>query len=531
VNEFAGTGALVRLGLRRDRVLLPRWALLFSLTAAFSASATVDLYPSVVSRVAAAEAINGSPSLVALYGRVYDPTSLGAIALIKMGGIGAALLAVLAFMLVVRHTRAEEESGRLELVAAGVVGRLAPLAAALVVSTATMLAIGVLTAGSLVAGGLPAPGSVAFGLAWAATGTAFAAVGGLTAQLAVGARAANGLAACVLAGAYLLRAVGDIGARAPSWPTWLSPVGWGQQVRPFAGDRWLVLVLLVAFAVVVAGAAFAVVRARDLGAGLLPDRPGPASAGPALGTAVGLAWRLHRGSLLAWTAGFAFMGLLLGSIASDVGSFFESSSGARQMIETLGGTSGLVDAFLAAEMGFAGIFASAYGVQAAMRLHAEESALRAEPVLATQVGRAEWVLSHVAVAVAGTTVLLSAVGLAVGVAHAASVGDPSEIGRVVVAALVHLPAAWVLTAIVVAAFGVAPRLVGLGWAALVVFLLVGELGPLFSAPQWALDLTPFAHVPRLPGGDLTAVPLLWLTAIAVGLALVGLAGFRRRDVG
>jgi len=35
----------------------------------------------------------------------------------------------------------------------------------------------------------------------------------------------------------------------------------------------------------------------------------------------------------------------------------------------------------------------------------------------------------------------------------------------------------------------------------------------------------------MPGGDLTVAPLLWLTAIAAGLIAVGLAGFRRRDVG
>ncbi|MFZ5870258.1 MAG: ABC transporter permease, partial [Actinomycetota bacterium] len=237
MSDLAGTGALVRLALRRDRVLLPAWVLLFVVMAAFSATATVDLYPEVAQRVAAAEAVNGSPSLVALYGRVYDTTSLGAIAMFKMGGLGAALLAVLGFMLVVRHTRTEEESGRLELVAGGVVGRAAPLAAALVVTITTMLLVGGLTAGSLTSAGLPADGSLAFGLAWAGTGAAFAGVGAVTAQLAVGARGANGLAAGVLALTYLLRAVGDSSTPGPAWPTWISPVGWGQQVRPYAGDR------------------------------------------------------------------------------------------------------------------------------------------------------------------------------------------------------------------------------------------------------------------------------------------------------
>lgn len=530
MSDLAGTGALVRLALRRDRVLLPAWVLLFVVMAAFSATATVDLYPEVAQRVAAAEAVNGSPSLVALYGRVYDTTSLGAIAMFKMGGLGAALLAVLGFMLVVRHTRTEEESGRLELVAGGVVGRAAPLAAALVVTITTMLLVGGLTAGSLTSAGLPADGSLAFGLAWAGTGAAFAGVGAVTAQLAVGARGANGLAAGVLALTYLLRAVGDSSTPGPAWPTWISPVGWGQQVRPYAGDRWLVLLLLAGFAAILTVGAFALVRARDLGAGLIPDRAGPARAGSGLGTPLGLAWRLHRGPLVAWAAAFAFFGVVLGTIASDVSGFFESPA-ARRLFETLGGTSELVDAFLATEVGFAGVIASAYGIQAALRLHSEEAALRAEPVLATQVGRVEWVLSHVLVALAGTAVLLGAFGAAAGAAYAAQTGVPGDVPRVAAGALVQLPATWVLTGVVVAAFGLTPRLVGIGWAALVVFLLIGELGPLLQLPQWALDLSPFAHVPRLPGGELTVAPLLWLTALAVALAAAGLAGFRRRDVG
>jgi ABC-2 type transport system permease protein len=101
----------------------------------------------------------------------------------------------------------------------------------------------------------------------------------------------------------------------------------------------------------------------------------------------------------------------------------------------------------------------------------------------------------------------------------------------VVAALVQVPAVWVVVGIIVAAFGLVPRLVVLGWVALVGFMLLGEFGPLFELSQAVMDVSPFTHVPRLPGGDFSAGPLLWLTAVAAGLMAVGLVGFRRRDVG
>jgi ABC-2 type transport system permease protein len=50
-------------------------------------------------------------------------------------------------------------------------------------------------------------------------------------------------------------------------------------------------------------------------------------------------------------------------------------------------------------------------------------------------------------------------------------------------------------------------------------------------PQPVLDISPFTHVPKLPGGAATPAPLIWLCAAAVALTLAGLAGLRRRDVG
>lgn len=531
MNALPGTGELVRLALRRDRVMLPGWIAVFVTVAASSAAATVELYPTMESRIQAAAGINAIPSLVALYGRVYDPTSLGALAMLKMGVFGAALVAVLAMFTVIRHTRAEEETGRLELIGAAVVGRYAALTAALIVTVGANLLLGLLTALGLVAVRLPAAGAVALGLSWAMVGIGFAAVAAVAAQLTRGARTAKGISVAVLGLAYLLRAIGDAGSNdATSWLSWLSPLGWGQQVRPFAGNRWWVLLILIVFAIVLAAGAYALSSRRDMGAGLLADRPGPARAAAGLRSPLALAWRLQRGVLLAWTAGFVVLGAAAGSIASSVGDMLENPQ-ARELITRLGGVQGLTDAYLSVEMGFVGVIVSAYGIQAALRLRSEETGLRAEPVLATAVGRTRWALSHIVIALVGTTVLLIFGGLAVGLVHGAQIGDMGQVGRMLGAALVQLPATWVLTGMVVALFGLAPRLVTAGWVALVAFLLLVELGPLLALDPRVVDISLFTHVPKLPGGELTMTPLVWLTAIAVALTTIGLAGFRHRDIG
>ena len=197
----------------------------------------------------------------------------------------------------------------------------------------------------------------------------------------------------------------------------------------------------------------------------------------------------------------------------------------------LGGEKFITDAFLAAEMSILGVIASVFGLLAAQRLRSEEVAVRAEPLLATAVSRSRWAASHLSVALAGTASCWRPPGSGPGIAHAVQTSDGGQVLRVLAAALVQLPAVWVIVGIAAVVFGVAPRLTGLGWGALATFFLLGELGPVFELPAWVTDLSPFAHLPRLPGATVTVAPLLWLTALAAGLIAAGLVAFRRRDVG
>ena len=523
---MTGFGTLLRLALRRDRWLAPLWIVVFVANAAGSAAATIDLYPDVASRVKASLVIDANPALRALYGRIYDPGSLGGISMIKVVGLGTAFVALLCALLVVRHTRANEEVGRTELLAAGVVGRYAAAAAAMAEATLVAVTLGLATALSLVAVGLDVSGSLAFGLAWALAGTVFAGVALVAAQLCRTARAARGLAASVLVAAYVVRAVGD--ASTQHWLSWLSPIGWSQQVRPYAGDRWwAALPSLVATALLVAAAARLLDR-RDLGAGVLPDRPGPAHAAPGLASPYALAWRQHRIGLVGWTVGFAGLGLLLGTVVGDVQDAVDSDA-AREMIEKLGGVAGLQDAYVSTELGFLAVFASAFGISALSRLAAEESQGRAEVLLSTAVDRTRLLLAHLAVALGGVTLLVLVVGLGLGITHAGASGDAGNLGRDLAAAAARLPAAWVMTGLAALCYG-AFRSVAAAWALLTAFTLTGLFGELFGLPTWAQDLSPYAHVPDLPGGAVHPAQLVLLAVLAGVLMIVAVAGFRHRDV-
>jgi ABC-2 type transport system permease protein len=334
----------------------------------------------------------------------------------------------------------------------------------------------------------------------------------------------------VIGVAFVLRAVGDTATTAGArWVRWLSPIGWGQQIRPYAGDRLWVALIGIAFAALVTAGAIALATERDLGAGLLPDRPGPRTARPSLRGPLALAWRLQRGTLFAWLGGFLVLGAVVGNVASSVGDLLDSDQ-ARDLIVKLGGDKALTDSFLAAELGLLGTIGTAYGVQAALRMRSEESGQRAEPLLATATSRIAWAGSHVLMALLGCTAMMLVAGLSAGVAYGASIGDMGRVAPVLAAALVQLPAMWLVVGIVVALFGVVPRIAVAGWAVLVAFLLLGELGPVLRLSQWVMDLSPWAHLPKLPGSDVQALPLVVLVVVAAVLTAGGLAAFRRRDL-
>jgi ABC-2 type transport system permease protein len=526
MNTLAGTGTLVRLILRRDRLRLAMWIGALVVVTIATAAALAKLVPTAESRALFADGITGNPSIVALVGPLFDATTIGGLLAWRLGGIGSVLVALMSLLTIVRHTRAEEEAGRRELLGSAAVGRHAALAAALLVTGSADLLVGVSVAAGLIACGLPVAGAMAMGLSFASVGWIFAAIAAVAAQLVESARAANGIAGATLGAAYLARAVGDAGLGGLSWLSWASPIGWSQRIRPFAVERWWIGAVAAAVAAVLAAAAHALSARRDLGAGIVPARSGPATASRRLSGALGLAWRLQRGMLFGWTIAFAVVGAALGGVAQGLAELLNSSPRLRMIVTTLAGQAGIVDAYFASVLGILGLVASGYAVQATLRLRSEEEEARAEPVLATSVSRLRWATGHLIFAVLGPAIALVTAGMTAGLAH-----GRGDVPRLIAAALVQLPAVWVLVGITLALFGLAPRFARASWGVLAAGVVLGQLGPLLRLPSWVMNLSPFTHVPRLPGGVFEAAPLLALQGVAALLTIAGLLGWQRRDVG
>jgi ABC-2 type transport system permease protein len=529
-SPLAGTGALIRFALRRDRVRLTAWVVGLSVYVTMVASSFPGIYPGAAERQARA-ALMGSPGGIAFGGPKigFSNYTLGAMMTNEMLGLTAIVVALMSIFLVVRHTRADEEAGRTELVLAGPVGRGAPLAAALAVATIANVLLATLTALGLGALGVESidwPGSIVYGAALGMVGLVFAGVAAVMAQLTSHGRGALGLAGLALGVAFALRAIGDIGAGPLSW---LSPIGWAQRTYAYVDNRWWPLLIGLGVAVLLAAAAARLGARRDFGSGLRQPRPGPRAASDALATPTGLAARLQRGALIGWILALFVFGLLYGSLLGNVESFTKQLKVADDVLGGLGNAD-IISNFIALLASVFAMIGSIYAVIAALRLQAEERAGRAEAVLATPVTRARYLLTNAGVAAAGGVAIVLAGALGMGVTGSAVLGDAGVLRDVLIGSLVQSVPVLLLVALAVALYGWVPAATGIVWAVVGYGFLAGMLGGLLGLPRWAMNISPFGLAPMLPAENFALWPVVGMLAAAAALLGAGVWGIRRRDL-
>lgn len=527
-SPFTGTATLLRFMLRQDRLFLAVWTVGIAL---------FWLYPTrLVPIVYAPEELEGlGRAFGGPMGRLWTGPGYGfdqsRYDTFIAGGYGLYVLllaALMSILLVVRHTRADEQAGRAELVRANVVGRFAPLTAALGVAVIANVLVAAAIAAVLVSSPhFGVRGTLLFAAGVAAAGLVFAAVTAVTAQLSESSRAAGGFAGAGLGAAFALRALGDMTSEHGGVLSWLSPLAWSQQTAPFVLDRWWPLALSLLFAAAAAAIGYALSARRDVGASVFAVTPGSARAPAWLASPLALAFRLQRASILAWAAAMAVAGLLFGAWTDAMLTSFDDLPDV--IVELLGDRETIVDGYLSLMALFMALIAAIFPILAVQGLHGEETSGRGEPVLALPMSRFAWLGTYLAVTACGLSFILAAAGVATGVGAAAVTGDPTHVWDVTVAHLAYAPALLLVLALAALLFGVFPRLIGLTWLVPGYGLLAGVYGPLMDLPGWAADLSPFEHIARLPLEGLAPAPLIVLCLLAAAAGIVGLVAFRQRD--
>lgn len=528
---------LLRFRLRRERVMLPLWilgcvGLLFAAGGAVAAEFGDEAERTGLIALAVA-----NPAFLFLRG-VPDGTSVGSLVFFQTFSFLAVLVAFMNTFLVVRHTRADEERGRAELLLAAPVPRWLDLTITLKVAAGAnaLVAIGCIAAGLTLDFGTAA--SVVVGLAVGCVGLAFAGIAALVAQAMPSPRGANGVAAALVGVAYLTRGIGDalgtpqgLDRVDPSWISWLSPIGWGQATRPFSEPNVWPLLALLGLAVLTGGAAILARARRDLDSSLIPERRG--RTGWPHASASALAVRLQRGTLLGWTIGTALLGAIAGALGPVVAEAIADNDQLADLIARLspGTETDTAEVFIIGLLGIAGVLATAAGVQALSRLRVDEAEGRTELLLSTPLTRTGLLVRQLAVAVATMLIVSLAAGLAAGLGSAAAFDDPGRIADALAMTAVQWPAGAIFLGLTALLFGLVPRAtIPLGWGLLVLGLVLGQLGDLLGLPSWARDLSPFAHVPAVPIEEADPVAIAVMLAVAAASAAVGFVALRRRDV-
>jgi ABC-2 type transport system permease protein len=357
----------------------------------------------------------------------------------------------------------------------------------------------------------------------------FAAITAVAVQITEYSRAASGLAGLALGIAYVIRAAGDALREGGSALSWLSPLAWPQQTRAYADGRWWPLLLSFALILTVTAVAYSLSSRRDLGAGLVPPRPGHREAPGWLATPVALAARLQRAGLIGWACALVASGALYGGIGNTIVDSFDDLP--DQVVDIMGGhASRMLDGYLGTMAFFDALLVTVFAILAVQSLRTEETTGRTEPVLATATGRVAWFAGYIDVAALGAPALLATTGLAFGVALALSVGDAGYVVDGLVSHRVFAPAVLLVLAVAALLYGILPQAIGAAWALLGFALALGFFGPIMNLPQWIHELSPFQHIARIPMDDLRWPALIILTVPAAASAAIGAYRFQERDL-
>ncbi len=504
------------------------FAMLFGVFAAANTIGYRKSYPTLADRLQFADGFGANKAARLFYGTPLNLETVGGYASWRVGGLLALAAAFFGLWAAVSVLRSEEESGRAEIVAAGAITRRTAFAVRLLSVGAVLTVPWLATMVGLVAGGLPVAGSAYLALAVVAPAAVYCGVGSLASQLSPTGRGAMGIAGAVLGFDFAVRVLSDTADL--QWLHWALPLGWTEELRPFADPRPAILFLPLAAMAGLIALALALNGRRDIGAALLaaddirerPDRRLLAS--PTL-----LALRSTQISLAVWAAGVGAFAILVGGISKSVASGISSDLG--EQMRKIGG----VD--LTKPAGYIGLTFLFFVLAVAMfccsqlaAIREEEAEGRLETLFALPESRTGWLAGRLALAIGGATMLALAAGFGAAVG-AVGIGADVSVPRLIEAGLNCLPASLLFLGIGALLVTIAPRVgVGMSYAVVGVAFVWELVGALLGVPGWMLGISPFHQVGLVPAASFRAAPAAVMLGLAAAALAAAVALFRHRDL-
>jgi ABC-2 type transport system permease protein len=487
-------------------------------------------YPDGISPVQFAM-FEDNPAVRMINGVPYALDTAAGFALWDAGWIWQLILAVWAILTTTRFLRGEEDLDRVDLVLAGPVRATRVTGIVLAVVAAAGLLIGAVVTVTMLIMGQAVTSSVLLGMTLAGVSALFASVAAVTCQLVDVRRRAAGLAAAVLGVAWIVRMIGD-STDPRAWLRWLTPLGWMEVLHLYGDPDPLALIPLLLAPVALAVVAVMLRTRRDTGAALLVSEAGREPRLRHLGSPAAFAWRSNEAVLIAWIVGVGAFAAVMGAIVSTMIDWLAGDEGYQRILASMGMDQAATNQGFLAFIGT--ILGMAVALQVAWRLgatRAEEEPGRLEAILARPVTRLRWLGGHALLSLLGGILLILVGGAAMWAGAAAAASAEITWWDAMRSTLNLLPIVVLTAGLALAAFGLVPRLtVALPVAVTVVGFVLSMLGPALDWPQWALNLSPFAHLALVPAEPWAATSGMVMTGIGAVLAVAGLMTFHRRDL-
>ena len=550
---FTGTRQLTRFILRRERVISLIWILVLVLFSALLAPGMSSMFDNEARQQFAA--VYDNPVMVAMLGPIYgaDDYTAGAM----YGGMMllwyAISVAVMNVFIVTRHTRANEEHGREEVIRSLPVGRLANINAtmisAFIINTVLAIATGLAIFATQIES-LDLAGCMLYGAVSGAVGLVFAAITSVFCQLSSNTSGAIGLSFLVLGGAYMLRAAGDINTEILSL---ISPLGLAQRSQVFVENNPLPLIALLIIATAISLLAYKLNSVRDMGQGFISARPGRKTAAKSLLSPLGLSRRLLRNTIIVWVIVMFATGGSYGSVIGDIPGFVGNSPEyltlmgiPAEMLEHISDEAKaeiIVDGFGVFVMSMMSLIALIPVLMAALKLRGEEKYGRVEHVLSRSVSRTKYLFGFTAIAFMSSVLMQIATVLGLYYTTEAVTANSEQFNPFVLenlfkASFVYLPAFWIIVGFATLLIGFFPKLTGIVWGYYGFVCFATLMGGMAVLPEWLMKLPPMSYIPEIRVTDLNLfeseeirlVALSVMCGVAIVLTVAGFVGYRKRDM-
>lgn len=521
--------ALFRRAFRDARTRTLAFAYLFAVYAYIQPAGFRHAYPTLADRLKFVHAFAGNAALRLFYGYPYDAASIGGYSAWRVGGTLAIAAAVFGVLAAVRALRTEEDAGRAEIVLAQPIGRRSAFAAGMLAAAAGVAAMWLAETLGFVVARLPVGESAYLSLATASVAAVFVGVGALASQLAPTRRVALELGTAAVALSLLLRVVADTSGGA-GWVRWLTPLGWAEELRPFAGPEPLALALSLAATLLSLALAARISAARDVGTGLLGARE---EAGPRLRllcSPTAQAFRGERSTLAVWASSVGAFALIFGLVSASISSAGISKSLREELAKLGAGSIATPVGYLSLVFIFFVLAISLFACGQVGAARQEEAEERLETLLALPVGRSHWLGGRLLLAT-GAAAALSLIAGALAWGGATAEGVHVSLGRMLEAGANCLPASLLFLGIAALAYALVPRASsGVAYGVVTVAFLWQLVGSLLGAPKVLVELTPFAHVAAVPQQPFRGGAAVVMLAIGLAAAAAAVAAFRRRDL-